>query len=137
MAIEKVRHMGDLVACVAAVDEETALHALNLFEVEYEILDAEFDQEKESKMLTSRFTGEVNTMLETPTYKREFSKNSVTGHWLSHRLLAVLESGGLKEFIMDLQNRMQWLLNGMQPEDYNSTLRNKFHTTRIELYLLF
>ena len=46
MAIEKVRHMGDLVACVAAVDEETALHALNLFDVEYEILESEFDPRK-------------------------------------------------------------------------------------------
>lgn len=46
MAIEKVRHMGDLVACVAAVDEETALQALNLFEVEYEVLEPEFDPRK-------------------------------------------------------------------------------------------
>ena len=33
-AVEKVRHVGDLVACVAAVDEATAMEALNLFEIE-------------------------------------------------------------------------------------------------------
>ena len=30
---------------------------------------------------------------------------------------------------MDLQNRMQWLLNGMQPGDYNSTLQQVPHYT--------
>ena len=39
MAVEKVRHVGDLVACVAAVDEPTAREACRLIEVEYEILD--------------------------------------------------------------------------------------------------
>ena len=38
MAVEKVRHAGDLVACVAAVDEMTAREAERLIEVEYEIL---------------------------------------------------------------------------------------------------
>jgi CO/xanthine dehydrogenase Mo-binding subunit len=42
MAVEKVRHVGDLVACVAAVDEATAMEALNLFEVEYEVLEPVF-----------------------------------------------------------------------------------------------
>ena len=46
MAIEKVRHVGDLVACVAAIDEATAMQALNLFEVEYEVLEPVFDPKK-------------------------------------------------------------------------------------------
>ncbi|MCP4024536.1 MAG: molybdopterin-dependent oxidoreductase [Desulfobacteraceae bacterium] len=41
--MEKVRYIGDEVAGVAAVDEETALKALDLIEVEYEELPAVFD----------------------------------------------------------------------------------------------
>ncbi len=40
LALEKVRYIGDAVAAVAAVDEDTALQALELIEVEYEILPA-------------------------------------------------------------------------------------------------
>ena len=40
---EKVRYIGDEVAGVAAIDEETALRALELIEVEYEELPAVFD----------------------------------------------------------------------------------------------
>lgn len=40
---EKVRYIGDEIAAVAAVDEETAQEALSLIEVEYEILPAVFD----------------------------------------------------------------------------------------------
>ena len=43
MAVEKVRHVGDLVACVAAVDEATAIEALALFEIEWEELEPVFD----------------------------------------------------------------------------------------------
>ena len=46
MAVEKVRHVGDLVACVAAVDEATAMEALGAIVVEYEELEAEFDPRK-------------------------------------------------------------------------------------------
>ena len=38
MAAEKVG-MGDLVACVSAVDEATAIEALMVFEIEWEILE--------------------------------------------------------------------------------------------------
>jgi CO/xanthine dehydrogenase Mo-binding subunit len=40
LAVEKVRHVGDAVACVAAVDERTADEALALIEVDYEVLPA-------------------------------------------------------------------------------------------------
>ena len=43
LAIEKVRYIGDEVAAVAAVDEDTALEALELIEVEYEPLTPVFD----------------------------------------------------------------------------------------------
>jgi len=46
MARDKVRHIGDLVACVAAVDEATAREAVRLIEVEYEELDAVHDMRK-------------------------------------------------------------------------------------------
>ena len=43
MAVEKVRFIGDEIAAVAAVDEDTANQAVDLIEVEYEILEAIFD----------------------------------------------------------------------------------------------
>ncbi|MBI2918757.1 MAG: xanthine dehydrogenase family protein molybdopterin-binding subunit [Chloroflexi bacterium] len=42
-AWDVVRHIGDTVAAVAAVDEETAEEALELIKVEYEVLPAVFD----------------------------------------------------------------------------------------------
>ena len=42
MAVDKVRHVGDLVACVAAVDEATAIEALSLFDIEWELLEPVF-----------------------------------------------------------------------------------------------
>ena len=49
MAIDKVRYVGDNVACVAAVDEATAEKALELIDVEYELLPAYFDPEESMK----------------------------------------------------------------------------------------
>lgn len=46
MAVDKVRHAGDLVACIAAEDEATAREAERLIEVEYEILDSIHDMRK-------------------------------------------------------------------------------------------
>ena len=43
LCVDKVRYVGDEVAAVAAVDEETALEALSLIQVEYEELPAVFD----------------------------------------------------------------------------------------------
>ncbi|MFA5421959.1 MAG: molybdopterin cofactor-binding domain-containing protein [Bacilli bacterium] len=42
---EYVRYIGDEVACVAAIDEATADHALRLIEVEYEVLEPVLDFE--------------------------------------------------------------------------------------------
>jgi 4-hydroxybenzoyl-CoA reductase subunit alpha len=49
LAVDKVRYVGDNVACVAAVDEATAERALELIDVEYEPLPAWFDPEESMK----------------------------------------------------------------------------------------
>jgi len=46
LAVDKVRYIGDEVAAVAAVDEDTALEALKLIRVEYELLPAVFSPEE-------------------------------------------------------------------------------------------
>src|SRR5437868_10002087 len=49
LAVDKVRYVGDNVACVAAVDEATAEQALELIDVQYELLPAWFDPEESMK----------------------------------------------------------------------------------------
>src|SRR4051812_29106967 len=49
LAVDKVRYVGDNVACVVAVDEQTAEAALELIDVEYEPLPAYFDPEESMK----------------------------------------------------------------------------------------
>ncbi|MDR3567310.1 MAG: molybdopterin-dependent oxidoreductase [Syntrophobacteraceae bacterium] len=46
IAVDRVRHVGEDIAGVAAIDEETAEEALSLIEVEYELLPAVFDPEE-------------------------------------------------------------------------------------------
>ena len=53
LALDKVRYVGDNVACVAAVDEATAEKALELIDVEYELLPAYFDPEDAMKAETN------------------------------------------------------------------------------------
>ncbi len=45
LPVEKVRYVGEEVAAVAAVDEDTALEALQLIDVEYDVLPAVFTME--------------------------------------------------------------------------------------------
>src|SRR5947209_1564141 len=52
LAVDKVRYVGDNVACVAAVDEATAEQAMELIDVEYEVLPAYFDPERSMKAET-------------------------------------------------------------------------------------
>ncbi len=52
LALDKVRYVGDNVACVAAVDEATADQALELIDVDYELLPAYFDPEESMKAET-------------------------------------------------------------------------------------
>jgi len=52
LAVEKVRYVGDNVACVAAINEEIAERALELIDVEYESLPAYFDPVESMKAET-------------------------------------------------------------------------------------
>src|SRR6266446_6891240 len=52
LALDKVRYVGDNVACVVAVDEATADNALEFIAVEYEVLPAYFDPEESMKAET-------------------------------------------------------------------------------------
>src|SRR5882672_4784364 len=49
LALDKVRYVGDNVACVAAMSESVAEKALELIDVEYELLPAYFDPEESMK----------------------------------------------------------------------------------------
>ncbi len=49
IAVDRVRHVGEDIAGVAAIDEDTAEQAISLIEVEYEILPAVFDPEEAMK----------------------------------------------------------------------------------------
>jgi 4-hydroxybenzoyl-CoA reductase subunit alpha len=71
LAKDRVRYVGDEVAAVAALDEETAERALRLIEVEYEPLPAVFDAEEAMKPgaplihpENERFTRNINTKVE-------------------------------------------------------------------------
>ncbi|MGA8622521.1 MAG: molybdopterin cofactor-binding domain-containing protein [Candidatus Sulfotelmatobacter sp.] len=52
LALDKVRYVGDNVACVVAISEATAEKALELIDVEYEVLPAYFDPEESMKAQT-------------------------------------------------------------------------------------
>jgi 4-hydroxybenzoyl-CoA reductase subunit alpha len=52
LALDKVRYVGDNVACVVAVSESVAEKALELIDVEYEVLPAYFDPEEAMKAQT-------------------------------------------------------------------------------------
>jgi len=52
LALDKVRYVGDNVACVAAISEAIAEKALELIDVEYEVLTAYFDPEESMKANT-------------------------------------------------------------------------------------
>src|SRR5271170_6687136 len=49
LALDKVRYVGDNIACVAAVSESIAEKALELIDVDYEVLPAYFDPEESMK----------------------------------------------------------------------------------------
>src|SRR5207302_562473 len=52
LALDNVRYVGDNLACVAAVSEDIAEKALELIDVEYEVLPAYFDPEESMKAKT-------------------------------------------------------------------------------------
>ena len=133
MAVEKVRHVGDLVACVAAVDEATAMEALNLFEIEYrrfliQFLDASKrapkDQDEPIHWRGKYHVGTTNVQKRVPRIWRSQSHNDPTasshGKW------------HMEEFIMDLEPHAvvaHWGLKRGRPG--NCTRLNKYLTTHI------
>ncbi len=68
LAKDTVRYVGDEVAAVAAVDEETAERALELIDVEYEELPAVFDvheaMEDDAPLLHERYPNNINTSVD-------------------------------------------------------------------------
>ena len=71
LAIERVRYVGDEVAAVAAVDEATAVEAVKLIKVEYEVLPAVFDPHEAIKdgapqvhPEEEKFANNINTKVE-------------------------------------------------------------------------
>jgi 4-hydroxybenzoyl-CoA reductase alpha subunit len=68
LAKERVRHVGDEVAAVIAVDEATAAQALELIDVEYEELPAVFDPEEAVKdgapLLHAKYQNNINTRVD-------------------------------------------------------------------------
>ncbi len=68
LAKDKVRHVGDPIAAVAAVDETACLAALRSIEVEYEELEAVFDpiqaMQEGAPIVHESFPGNVNTRVD-------------------------------------------------------------------------
>jgi 4-hydroxybenzoyl-CoA reductase subunit alpha len=66
LAKDKVRFVGDVIAAVAAVDEETCYKALDLIKIEYEILPAVFDpfdamQDGAPRLFDDKYENNINT----------------------------------------------------------------------------
>src|SRR4029077_13439410 len=72
LALDKVRYLGDNVACVVAVDDVTADKALEFIDVEYEVLPAYFDPEESMK-------AETNLIHDNKTHNLEKDYHHVFG----------------------------------------------------------
>jgi 4-hydroxybenzoyl-CoA reductase subunit alpha len=81
---EKARYIGDEVAGVAAVDEDTALKALDLIEVEYEELPAVFDpmdaMASDSELIHEDFPDNINIHVNIDT--GEVDENFEKAHYI-------------------------------------------------------
>jgi 4-hydroxybenzoyl-CoA reductase subunit alpha len=68
LAKEKVRHVGDKIAAVAAVDEQTCRQALKLIDVEYEELKPVFDpmeaMQEGAPLVHEKYPGNINTRVD-------------------------------------------------------------------------
>ena len=69
LAKDKVRFVGDVIASVAAEDEETAYKAIELIEVEYEILPSVFDpfeamKEGAPRLFEHKYENNINTRVD-------------------------------------------------------------------------
>jgi CO/xanthine dehydrogenase Mo-binding subunit len=81
---DKVRYIGDEVAGVAAVDEETAVNALDLIDVTYEELPAVFDpmaaMASETELIHNEFPNNVNIHVHIDT--GEVDENFKKAHYI-------------------------------------------------------
>ncbi len=81
---EKVRYIGDEVAGVAAVDEETALKALDLIDVEYEELPAVFEpmasMASDTELIHDDFPNNINIHVNIDTGKVD--ENFAKAHYI-------------------------------------------------------
>lgn len=69
LAKDKVRYVGDVVAAVAAIDEETCFKAIKLIEVEYEELPAVFDpieamKDGSPRLFDDKYENNINTRVD-------------------------------------------------------------------------
>jgi len=69
LAKDKVRYIGDVVAAVAAIDEETCYKAIKLIEVEYEELPAVFDpfeamEDDAPRLFAEKYDHNINTRVD-------------------------------------------------------------------------
>jgi len=112
LAIDKVRYIGDEIAAVAAIDEDIAEEALELIEVEYEIIPAVFDPEEAMRLgspkihchaennvgvMTEINIGDIEKGFKESYYIREdrFVSQSVTHCSIEpHAVLASFDSTG-------------------------------------------
>ncbi len=76
LAVDKVRYVGDNVACIAAMDEATAEQALELIDVEYEVLPAYFDPEISST--TTSLTTSKKTITTSLAIRRRALPRRIT-----------------------------------------------------------
>jgi len=81
---DKARYIGDEVAGVAAIDEETALKALDLIEVEYEILPPVFDPMEamtmETELIHTEFPNNINIHVNIDT--GQVDENFAKAHYI-------------------------------------------------------
>src|SRR5258708_24416213 len=73
LALDKVRYVGDNVACVVAVSEVIAEKALELIDVDYEVLPAYFDPEEAMK-------AEIHLIHENKPHNLQRGYNHPFGH---------------------------------------------------------
>jgi len=97
--IDKVRFVGDEVAAVAAIDEETVYKALELIKVEYEVLPAVFDPVEAlvpgAPLVQEEYPGNINTEIHhsfgnvEKALSRAFHvrKDTFIGHRTTHAML--------------------------------------------------
>lgn len=88
VAIDKVRYVGDIVAAVAAVDEDIAEEALDLIEIEYEELPGVFDpveaMKPDSPLLHDLFAKSEQDFADLKSLK-PIPKSNICNHFILRR----------------------------------------------------